>query len=1119
MTAGRQDADITPEGGRPPPAAAPAIEGAVAAPVSATVPVDHLVRDIRDGLAQITTRELELRRREQDFDRQFQDLKREARQAATAELEQARRRLAQQTAELNAQAVELSAQRVRLGELGEQLRAKQVELEQKRTDLALRVQQARQRAERLRAWEARQRELLEERATALAQQEAEARQRIQRAQQDVARQRRETDQRQAELEARAAALEQAEREVAERQTSLERRLKQGEALASEVEQHHGELSVARDWIEQERAELERAAAEVKVERARVAREWDQLEAASHELVAERKRLSERHAQLEQACAAFDAERRQLTEDRQQVEQARRSLETERTALTRRRAELDERHSTLEIERVELGQHRRRIEQVSQELKAAQEAVRHKHVELEAHSQGSRHQDHRAQRQMQEVEAARRTLQQEQAAFEERSQRQARRETQLRDQLAKLEAKTQHLKEWEAELETRRTTLAEAVEQAQRIQAEAHRQRNEALALREQLERRAREAHQSALALESERRRRGAAHAASEADLDRRRAALEQERTTLQAERTCRTERSAAGPDDGRRVPRRWRGRTAALAVTAGCLAAGAWIALHPPLHRASIVLRVATSDPARSEALFRHRTLLLDADLLAGAPSGIDAAWRQACAQNRVTVVAGRDEPTLQLSVNSSRAAGARQLLQAAADAYAHRVENGAAATEPPAAQADLISRRAVLAAALRELRQKQAADETEAAIAADDNAREEARAVADRLEAELAEVTKALEQQRGELAALMAAEVPRGTVSPAEVDRALAEDTIYREDREESRAAALQYRTELAVAMFQLVDPAKTVGQTLAKLTGVLQEQRGLDPPAEIRAVLEACAADLAHTQAQHAAFLGQWHAWLETVRSLDIREDVAGLVNQQSAVADAARRQADALVALVDNVGARIDGLDSAGTGGTREVVVAAVLRSEHGALATVGEAFQAAAARISPTDNLELNAQDRKLRGLRMRVAQRREAVTQQLQLSADLAARDAHAAAVEQLRTGVRALERRREDAVTGLMGTLRTLRDLDGAHRRRGERAVQTQQRAAEIAWLERRHADLDAELNGLLQRQMQPDRVDAGEITVERVAPRPLGAAALAGVAAFGATWLIGFVLVNPSRK
>lgn len=1106
MTTGPREAEIH---------APPTAESSAAAsePVSAAAPVDHIVRDIRDGLAQITTRELELRRREQDFDRQYLELKREARQAAVAELEQVQRRLAQQAAELSAQAVEISARRARLGEAGEQLRAKQVELEQQRTDLALRIQQARQRAERLRAWEARQREVLEQRARELGQQEADFRQRVQRAHQDITRQRRETDQRQAELEARATALEQAEHELAERHAALERRLKQGEVLATEVEQHHGELSVARDWLEHERAELERAAGEVKVERARIAREWDQLEAASHELVAERKRLSERHAQLERACAEFDAERQRLTEERRQLEEARRALEPERAELARQRAELDERKSTLEIERVELGQQRRRIEQVAQELKAAQEALRKKQEDLDRRWQEGRNQQVHTQRQHDEVEAARRTLEQQQAAAEERAQRLARREAQFREKLAALEAEKDRLAQWEAELDTRRESLDASIEQAKQIQAEAQRQNAEALALREQAENRETEARQTALSLEMERQALEAARAATQADLDRQRELAEQAEAVAGS-----TPATAPASLAERRGPSPyWRRRTAVVAATAALVAALGWLATHPATYRAAIALRITTADTTWSDAAARHRAQLLDPQLLAGGPGDLAASWREACEQNRVAAPAAADEPVLRLTLTCAGPDEADRLLRAATNAYIQRVESGAVGADAPAALPDLISRRTALETALQELRQQQAAEAAEAPAATDEEARRQAAARAERLEAELADITRTLEGQRGELAALVAAEVPRGSVSPGEIDRALEQDAIYREDREEFRAVALQYRTELAVAMLQLVDPAKQTDQALGKLAGVVQEQQRLEPPADIRGGLEACAADVANARAQLGSFLAQWHAWLDVARNLDVREDAASLVNQQTTAADAARQQADAIVALVDELGARIDGLDSVGSGGTRQVVVGAVLRSEHATLAAAGEALQAAAARISPTDNIELNAHDRKLRGLRIRVAQRREAVAQQLQLAADLAARDAHAAAVEQLRAGVRALERRREEAVTGLMGTLRTLRDLDDAARRRGELAVRAQQRAAEIAWLEGRQADVDTELSALRQRQARPDRVEPGEVTVERVSARPVGAAALAGVATFGGVWLIGFLLSGVS--
>jgi hypothetical protein len=84
------------------------------APTPAGDGINSIIRDIREGLAQISTRELELRRREQDFGRQYRELKQAAHRAAAAEFEQTQHRVAEQIAELNAKAVELAAKRARL---------------------------------------------------------------------------------------------------------------------------------------------------------------------------------------------------------------------------------------------------------------------------------------------------------------------------------------------------------------------------------------------------------------------------------------------------------------------------------------------------------------------------------------------------------------------------------------------------------------------------------------------------------------------------------------------------------------------------------------------------------------------------------------------------------------------------------------------------------------------------------------------------------------------------------------------------------------------------------------------------------------------------------------------
>ena len=119
------------------------------------------------------------------------------------------------------------------------------------------------------------------------------------------------------------------------------------------------------------------------------------------------------------------------------------------------------------------------------------------------------------------------------------------------------------------------------------------------------------------------------------------------------------------------------------------------------------------------------------------------------------------------------------------------------------------------LEAALTASRAQQTSATAELASAPNPQDRDEASGAADQAEAELKDISTALDQRRAELAALVAGDVPLGSVDPADAEKALTEDAIYQEDQKEFQGVALQYRTELSVAMLQLVEPLQAVKKT----------------------------------------------------------------------------------------------------------------------------------------------------------------------------------------------------------------------------------------------------------------------------------------------------------------
>ncbi len=182
---------------------------------------------------------------------------------------------------------------------------------------------------------------------------------------------------------------------------------------------------------------------------------------------------------------------------------------------------------------------------------------------------------------------------------------------------------------------------------------------------------------------------------------------------------------------------------------------------------------------------------------------------------------------------------------------------------------------------------------------------------------------------------------------------------------------------------------------------------------------------------------------------------------------------------------------------------------------------ETYRNAAAKMLLTENPDLDVQDRKVRGLRTRVAQRRDAVAQKLQLERDQSARDQQAARLEQARTDVRALETKREQMVSSLTAALQKLRASDDAARRRGELEVQARQREAERASLETRIQQTEQQLAALRATQPQADQVTPGLPAATRLYPGRVRHAGFAGLGSFAAVWALAAlqVLRIPLRR
>lgn len=1212
--------------------------------------VDDLVREIRENLAAISAKELELRRREQDVSRQFQDLKHAAATAAAEELEDIRARLGQQATELNAQALEVSARRQQITQFAERLRARQIELEQQRADLARQSQRTRQQAQEVQTWRERHRGILRRRLQKVRRRQQELRERLEQAHADLQAARQAIAEQQGRLQARVTRLQDAERSLEARQGEWEQLRSQHVAGAG----GSGSAIAALATLDEQRAKLEAFARHLGEERTQISREWDQLEGATQALDEERGRIAGEWRQLEATTESLESERSRIAGEQKQIDRERRALiareaelerilaaqqqvlaQAQRTAqnaladeTAQQRAGLEREHElhkarlareleqsrqaaeaeleaertrawaeiegeraafdeelrarklafereltahqiegdrTVERVRYELERERRQVQQRIEDLEQAQttlaaersaweaarseaaaalESTRAQHVaehqrlatELQQRAQHLTTLEAQLGQRVEATRSQRRNLAKQAQEMESRQHELAARETDIRDRDRALAEREADLLERTAALAVDKDRLAEAQAHTQAVQLEAQSSARQArlleegarqehaaaLARRDELDAREAEVRQAVLTLEVERRALEAGVAQSSASEEQALALVEREQELAQREvaltrRMAETARAAASGTPGRSgtgwTPWQRLRRCAVVAVLAALCVGATWQWGRPLEFGGAVEIEVAGGPAATAQTQAEWCAALEDTGLLQ-----FDAvravSWAEAVRQGRVRATFG-GPAMVRLQLSGRGAAEVRDLLQGATGAFTERLLRGPVGLDP--ALADLVQRYERLGAALA------AGEQARAQLVAtlgEDLPRIEREAVTaqvDELEARYAQISERLASDRADLAALVAGDVPRGTVATEELVAALAGDALYQEDWTEQRAVAQQYRTELVVAMLMLVDPAREARRALQSFAATLDEQRELAPPADVAAGIEDCSVLVEAALAAWTGFPEQWQSEARGVQQLDVRVNPEPLLAAQAKASDEARRFGDALRTLINELGQRLEAL-AAGEGSTREVVVSALLRGEHTALVGVVDTVTAAVTRTSLATNIDLDAVDRKVRGLRTRLANREEAVRQQLQAFADEGARRSHADRLEATRVAVRELERERETIAGEMLAGLKQLRVLEETMRRRGAAEVALTQRDEELAWLRQRSAELEGEINELRAQQQPPERVAVGPIVVASREPQRPQQAVMVGTTAFFGVLLGGLWLTRPRR-
>ena len=945
------------------------------------------------------------------------------------------------------------------------------------------------------------------------------------------------------LEARSKALDAQAVELATRSAQLDQL---EEALAAREQDQEGK-----------RGKLEQA---IKGLRRREQAEQAQREEARRTLLQRVKVIRKREADLAYRIRAardqIAGERDELTQQAESIRAQLAELEARRQALdavgdehAQNAAEAQARAAQLERQQAESEQARKGLERAKQDVEQQRRKLDQIRSALDRQARELREQQHQLVREQEEIDARRQTLQQERADLQERTQRLDNRERQQHKQATTLDATAADLRELERDLnalqesidplrrqaleaeEEARRQRAEAEEQARRQRAEAEeearRQRDEAAAIREQLEARDAESRQTALRLEVERQeleREQALLTRTRDELAQSREQAEQESERVRAKIRERVRQLKLAEQSLLAAPARWWLRSGILATLVAAPTFVGWLAWDTPRYRSSATLLIDSQRGPATAVAAEHVARILSPGRMESTLRDPELAesWAVALADRRISVTPAKDRPALELAVTAPDSAVARHLARAAAEGYRDQVNSAPAEPRPASFVADLIERRASVEGELADWHAHRQASADALKDLADQPQRHNCQAEVQQLQADYVQVTQALEAKRRERESLHAQDTPRGNVAADAYERALAADAVYQEDLKELEAEARKYRTELAFALVLLVDPLAELRKAARSLATTLTEQKELKPPPTVLAVLEACGTQAETFHEESAEFTQAWERRRQALERWEMEDGVVGLVRQQEAAADVARRFLERARALVGQLGTHVEGLAGEGSSGTREIVVAAVLRADLGRLSQRLATLTEATAATDVTVNFRLDAHDRQLRGIRTRLQDRREAICRQMDEQADRQARSRHTERLAELANTVGELEQQREDLLLGLAGKLEELRSLDEQLLERQGVETDVRQADAAIERLATQLTRLDATLEQARRGGPRPDRIQQDiPIHEEQTAGvQRYRNAGLAAAGVFATAWLISLLMIlkNPLR-
>lgn len=572
-----------------------------------------------------------------------------------------------------------------------------------------------------------------------------------------------------------------------------------------------------------------------------------------------------------------------------------------------------------------------------------------------------------------------------------------------------------------DLEKRRASVDLLYRQASEFREAARREHEEAIKLRTRLAEQENRHEEAALQLEIQRQ-----HLETErTEIDEQREMLVADIAAFEKQLAQQSRQAAAT----RRVVRLSRLgvqlRALAIALAAGGVASAAWLVLHAA-DEVQSVGRVRVQGPRDVAA---YAAQLASVTEIAG--EGAANRWQAAVLEGRV-VVRPVDGDALEVALRGAGAVENESLLSGAIAACGEAIARSAADREADPAWRAWQARLAALDHQLQSVGAALAGLADNPAAGVDDADFQQARQRFEELREQGRAFSDEISAERAALLALQSQDSPRGVVTTEDFAQALVDDAVYAQDAQELEVHGNAYQAELLLAKVLVLEPLEQLRKTARGLRVAVGKQLELNPPLAVREGLERAAGEVDDLNKLLNQFAEAWQVRRHAIELLKPVESISELFEHQVAAFESISRVIKELERVSGVLATTVKKLGEGPDAGTRQSVIASLLRGEISRLTEAGEALAEAVQHVDTARNFKLDAADRQIRSLRMRMHDRQQRVQQQVQEAADRRAREQHAEKVRAHQARIAALDEQRDATIRAVVEQIEKLHELQQA---------------------------------------------------------------------------------------